>query len=55
MIDIELIVEALRKHGHSVERVISVPENAGEYEFTIDGNILNLEEARSLLEQDETK
>jgi hypothetical protein len=55
MIDIELIVEALRKRGHSVESVISVPENAGVYELTVDGNILNLEEARQLLEQDEAK
>jgi hypothetical protein len=55
MIDIDLIVQTLRQHGHRVDSVISVPENAGEYEFVIDGNILNLEEARQLLEQDEAK
>jgi hypothetical protein len=38
-----------------VENVISVPENAGEYELIIDGNVLTLEEARSVLEEDETK
>jgi hypothetical protein len=55
MVDIDLLVQALRKRGHTVERVIHVPENAGEYELTIDGNALNLEEARTLLEQDESK
>jgi hypothetical protein len=54
-IDIDLIVDALRKNGHTVEHVISVPDNAGVYEFTVDGNILNLEETRQLLEQDEAK
>jgi hypothetical protein len=55
MVDIDLLVEALRQRGHSVERVIPVPENAGVYELTIDGTALNLEEARALLEKDETK
>jgi hypothetical protein len=55
MIDIDLLIETLRNHGHHVEDVVSVPENAGVYELTIDGNILNLEEARQLLEQDEAK
>jgi len=55
MVDIDLLVQALRKRGHSVERVIHVPENAGEYELTIDGNTLNLEEARELLEQDQAR
>jgi hypothetical protein len=55
MVDIDLLVEALRKRGHSVTSVIPVPENAGEYELTIDGNVLNLEEARAYLEKDETK
>jgi hypothetical protein len=55
MVDIDLLVQALRQHGHNVEHVFSVPDNAGAYEFTIDGNLLNLEEARALLEADETK
>jgi hypothetical protein len=55
MIDIDLIVQTLRQHGHRVDTVISVPENAGVYELVIDGNTLNLEEARQLLEQDEAK
>jgi hypothetical protein len=55
MVDIDLLVQALRQHGHTVESVISVPENAGGYELTIDGNVLNLEEARALLEEDEAK
>jgi hypothetical protein len=55
MVDIDLIVQTLRNHGHRVETVIRVPDNAGEYEFIVDGNTLNLEETRSLLEQDEPK
>ena len=55
MIDIDLIVKTLQQHDHRVESVISVPNNADEYELIIDGNTLTLEEARQLLEQDEAK
>jgi hypothetical protein len=55
MIDIDLIVQTLRQHGHHVGSVISVPDNAGVYELIIDGNTLTLDEARALLEQDEAK
>jgi hypothetical protein len=51
MIDTELIVAGLRKRGHTVEHVIKVPENAGEYEFMVDGNLLTLADARVLLEE----
>lgn len=51
-IDTGLIVQTLRGRGHVVGRVIPVPDNAGEFEFEVDGNILNLAEARALLEQD---
>ena len=54
-IDTDLIIDALRKNGHTVEHVFSVPDNAGLYEFVVDGNTLNLEENRHLLEQDATK
>ena len=53
VIDIDLVVQVLRKRGHSVESVISVPENAGEYELSVDGRIIPLEEARGLLEKDD--
>jgi hypothetical protein len=53
MIDIDLLVEALRKHGHSVETVFPVPENAGDYELSVDGRIMPMAEARLVLEQDE--
>jgi predicted Rdx family selenoprotein len=49
-VDIDLLVKVLRQHGHTVEEVISVPENAGVFELKIDGEMLNLEEARDLLE-----
>jgi hypothetical protein len=55
MIDIELLVNALREKGHHVEDVISVRKNAGDYVMTVDGHQLNLEEARHLLERDQEK
>lgn len=55
MIDIDLLVEVLRKRGHTVETVIPVPENAGDYELSVDGTILPLAEARHLLELDENR
>jgi hypothetical protein len=54
MIDIDLLVKQLRDHGHTVEGVHQVPPNAGEWEFIIDGNSLNLDEAREVLEYDES-
>lgn len=55
MVDTELIVRALRDRGHTVSGVISVPENAGDYEFVIDGSTLTLVQARELLEAEEPK
>ena len=54
-VDTELIVDSLRKRGHTVESVIKVPENAGDYEFIVDGVTLNLEETRALLERDQSE
>ena len=54
-VDTELIVQSLRKHGHTVESVIKVPENAGDYEFIVDGATLTLDEARELLERDQAE
>lgn len=55
MIDIELTVSALRNFGHTVGDVIPVPENAGEYEIEVDGEMLSLSEVNALLEDDEAK
>ncbi|MDW5265875.1 MULTISPECIES: hypothetical protein [Acidobacteriaceae] len=52
MVDIDLIVNTLRAHGHKVEDVHHVPPNAGEYEMIIDGEVVNLEGARHVLELD---
>lgn len=52
-VDTELIVNSLRKRGHTVEGVIKVPDNAGDYEFIVDGITLNLDETRALLEHDQ--
>jgi len=55
MVDIDLLVKVLKQRGHSVETVFPVPENAGEYELSVDGNLLPLEEARMLLERDQAR
>jgi hypothetical protein len=55
MVDIDLLVQQLRKRGHKVEGVHHVPDNAGEYEFIVDGNVLNLDETRRVLELDESE
>jgi hypothetical protein len=54
-VDIDLLVKALRKRGHTVEATFPVPENAGDYELSVDGNIIPLLEARQLLERDEMR
>lgn len=53
MIDIDLLVQVLRRRGHSVDSVIPVPDNAGDYELMVDGNLIPLIEARHLLELDD--
>ena len=53
MVDTELLANALRAYGHTVSSYFKTPANAGEYEFTVDGNVLTLEEARALLATDE--
>jgi hypothetical protein len=54
-VDTELIVQSLRKRGHTVESVIKVPDNAGDYEFIVDGVTLTLEETRELLARDQSE
>ena len=51
MVDIDLLVKMLRRYGHTVESVIPVPDNAGDYELSVDGNLIPLELARRLLDQ----
>lgn len=55
MVDIDLLVQVLRKRGHTVETIIPVPENAGESELSVDGTLLPLAEVRHLLELEEAK
>jgi len=52
-VDTELIINSLRKRGHTVEGVIKTPDNAGDYEFIVDGVTLTLEETRDLLARDQ--
>ena len=54
-VDTDLIVESLRKRGHTVESVIKVPDTAGDYEFIVDGNTLTLDETRDLLARDQAE
>jgi hypothetical protein len=54
-VDTELLVQSLTKRGHTVEAVIKVPDNAGDYEFIVDGATLTLDETRALLERDQVE
>ncbi len=53
MVDTNLIVEQLRTRGHAVGHVNKLPENAGEWEFEVDGALLTLSEVRALLDADQ--
>ena len=53
VVDTDLIVEQLRARGHAVGHITPVPENAGEYEFEVDGAMLSLSETRALLDADQ--
>ena len=54
-IDVDLIRKTLLERGHKVGHIIPVPDNAGEYEFEVDGGLLSLAETRVLLEEDAEK
>jgi hypothetical protein len=54
-IDVDLIANTLRERGHAVGHIIPVPDNGGEYEFEVDGNLLSLAETRQLLEQEDAR
>jgi len=55
MVDIDLLVQSLRANGHTVEGLHHVPPDAGEYEMILDGTVVNLDGARSILELDQSK
>ncbi len=55
MLDIDLLVQQLRSQGHQIDSVIRVPENAGDFEFLIDGRLLTLSDVRGELEQDQAR
>jgi hypothetical protein len=55
MVDIDLLVQALRAQGHAIEDIHRVPPDAGEYEMIIDGKVVNLDGARQVLELDKSK
>ena len=55
MVDIELLASQLRAYGHTVSHVFMTPNNAGTYDFTVDGQNLTLGEARALLVADEAE
>lgn len=54
MVDVETIMAVLRRNGHSVEKPTPIPENAGDYEFVVDGRTLTLAEVRAIIEADES-
>ena len=48
-VDTGLIVSQLKARGHAVGGVISAPNNAGVFEFMVDGTPLTLEQVRDLI------
>ncbi len=50
MVDTGLLTQQLRAKGHTVEHVEAVSENAGNWIFIVDGQTLDLDAARALLE-----
>ena len=55
MLDIELLVTQLRSQGHQVESIVPLAENAGEFQFMIDGHLLTLADVRGQLEQEQVR
>ncbi len=53
MLDTDLLIAALKDKGHVVESVFPVPENAGGYEFIVDGETLTLDEVRAMLAEEQ--
>ena len=53
MVDTELLANGLRSRGYKVDEIVPIPNNAGEYEFRVDGVNITLAEARALLESNE--
>ena len=55
MLDTELVIDVLRRRGHTVDSVMSVPGNAGGHEFMVDGVLMPLSAVELLLERDQDK
>lgn len=55
MVDYDALVASLRTFGFNVERVIRVPENAGESQLVIDGKLFTLSEVRLMLAEAEER
>ncbi len=55
MVDFQVLIASLQAHGHTVERAIETPKDAGDAELIVDGRLLTLEEARQLLSDAEAK
>ncbi len=55
MLDVDLLVTTLKNFGHTVGHVNSIPENAGSYEFEVDGKLITLAEVRALLDDEAAK
>jgi hypothetical protein len=55
MVDVQTIMTVLRRNGHVVEKATPLPENAGDYEFVVDGNTLTLAEVRAMIVIDEAQ
>ncbi len=52
MVDTGLITQQLRAKGYKVEHVEAVSTNSGDWIFTVNGEPLNLDAVRALLEDE---
>ncbi len=55
MVDVSLIIQQLRARGHEVTHSAPLSENAGDYEFLVDGRLLVLSEVNALLESEQRR
>ena len=51
MIDIDLLVHHLRLRGHHIDSVTANQQNAGDFDFVIDGALLTLSDGSTPVRQ----
>jgi hypothetical protein len=55
MVDVPLILSELRARGYDARHATPLSENAGDYEFEVDGEMLVLAQVQALIESEPRK